>query len=184
MNYYDFLHLRNRDSKTPSKSVYDYFAEDDFVKYGRGGIASQNIIVDLPVEEYLGLCEPFMSDDSSRHVNLREKVDGGEIKRFESIPMLRIRQMEDGENAKVYGHDGRHRALLMKEFGYRKIPVRIYAENFCWGECPHGEHDLAIRGWPKWLWCQNDRNRERPQYRWAFPVKKEGGCRAYERGLS
>ena len=173
--------------KYGGKCLQDFFAEDDFVKYGRGGL-SQNMVVMLPVEEYVALCEPLKADDHKHHADLKKKLDSGEIQRFDSIPLLRIRQMEDGTDAKVYGHDGRHRAMLMKELGFDKIPVRLYAENFCWGEnCgDDGDYGSAeilqcpgagLRGWPKWLWGQNDKAMDTDKAKFKFPVQviRQGG---------
>ena len=185
MGYYEFL-KKSMGQKDDRKQIgfLDLFQEDDFVKYGNGNVPSQNMIIDLPIDEYIGLCEPIPYDDADRHTNLKNKVERGEIEKFATIPLLKVRQMEDGENAKVYGHDGRHRALLMKDYGLTKIPVRLYAENFCWGEVDgrdaFDDPGRKLRGWPKWLWCQNDRSKERSQYRWAFPVAKEDAGKEYD----
>ena len=194
--YFSFVYNKNgkekigsEDPKRGGKCLLDFFAEDDIVKYGRGGV-SQNMVVMMPVDEYVALCEPMKGDDHKHHVDLKKKIENGEIQRFDTIPLLRIRQMEDGTDAKVYGHDGRHRALLMKEMGFNEIPVRMYAENFCWGEkggdrddedillCP-GE---GLRGWPKWLWGQNDKLMDTDKAKFKFPVKREDSGMAFDRG--
>lgn len=199
--YYEYLFgKRGGGTDVPphgGKCLLDFFAEDDIVKYGRGGI-SQNMVVMMPVETYLGLCEPLKKDDAKHHADLKNKIESGEIQRFDTIPLLRIRQMEDGTDAKVYGHDGRHRARLMKELGFDEIPVRLYAENFCWGEngdCRGGDETASVqpqvvglldggaglRGWPKWLWGQNDRGMDVEKSKFKFPVKREDSGRAFDR---
>lgn len=189
-NKYGNEKIGSKDPKRVGKCLLDFFAEDDLVKYGRGGV-SQNMVVMMPVDEYVALCEPLKDDDHKHHADLKKKVESGEIKRFDTIPLLRIRQVEDGTDAKVYGHDGRHRALLMKELGFKEIPVRLYAENFCWGEnrgdrddedillCP-GE---GLRGWPKWLWGQNDKLMDTDKTKFKFPVKREDSGSAFDRTL-
>ena len=190
--------IASEDPKRGGKCLLDFFAEDDLVKYGRGGV-SQNMVVMMPVDEYVSLCEPLKADDHKHHSDLKKKVESGEIKRFDTIPLLRIRQMEDGTDAKVYGHDGRHRALLMKEMGFKEIPVRMYAENFCWGENGGDgvggetaigqqqvggmlDYGAGLRGWPKWLWGQNDKGMDTDKSKFKFPVKREDSGRAFDRG--
>ena len=181
--------IGSEDPKRGGRCLLDFFAEDDLVKYGRGGV-SQNMVVMMPVDEYVALCEPLKADDHKHHADLKKKIENGEIKRFDTIPLLRIRQMEDGTDAKVYGHDGRHRALLMKELGFKEIPVRMYAENFCWGENGEDgdESDVlqytgaGLRGWPKWLWGQNDKGMGTDKAKFKFPVKREDSGMAFDRG--
>ena len=182
--------IGSEDPKRGGRCLLDFFAEDDLVKYGRGGV-SQNIVVMMPVDEYVALCEPLKADDHKHHADLKKKIESGEIQRFDTIPLLRIRQMEDGTDAKVYGHDGRHRALLMKELGFNEIPVRLYAENFCWGEnCGDGENGSAViiqdpgaglRGWPTWLWGQKDKGMYKEKQKFNFPVSREDSGKAFNR---
>lgn len=159
------------------------FSSRDFDRYGKGG-ESGDMIIDIHVDTYLGLCEPIPADDSKRHSDLAAKVKSGEIRKFQSIPMLAIKLMEDGEDAKVIGHDGRHRALLFRELGYHQVPVRLMAFGFRWGA---PMPDVVAKGgkpvrreYPKWLWCQNDKSRGRDQYRFRFPVAEADSGRRYE----
>lgn len=191
MGYFDFRFSKSRDAKNGipgignmgRKSLLDFFAEDDIVEYGKGGGPSQNMVVMMPVDEYVALCEPLKADDHKHHADLKGKVESGEIRKFDTIPLLRIRQMEDGSDAKVYGHDGRHRALLMKEYGFKEIPVRLYAENFCWGDDDVDEETEKLHGWPKWLWGQNDKGMDTDKEKFKFPVMREDSGKAFDRTL-
>lgn len=160
---------------TPDDANFrDLFAHADYNKYGSFNPSSDSIIVDLGIDTFLGLCEPIPSDDAKRHQReskWREIV--GRKGMFDHIPYLEIKFTED-DNAKVIGHDGRHRAMLMKRLGYKAVPVRLVATNFKWGETPKGNMK-----WPSWLWCQNDKSADRNQYRFKFPVSKEGSKRNY-----
>ena len=191
MGYFDFRFGKPVDAKNGipgignmgRKSLLDFFAEDDIVEYGKGGGPSQNMVVMMPCDEYVALCEPLKADDHKHHADLKGKVESGEIRKFDTIPLLRIRQMEDGSDAKVYGHDGRHRAMLMKEYGFKEIPVRLYADNFCWGDDGCDEETEKLHGWPKWLWGQNDKGSEKGGEKFKFPVIRKDSGRAFDRTL-
>ena len=149
--------------KPDMPNYLDMFDRQDFDAYGGNYGDCRNHIHLLSPDMYLALCEPIPADDMTRHVDLEKKFKSGEIKKFDHIPELRIRKMEDGEDAKVFGHDGRHRVLLMKKLGYRSVPVHFIYENGSWGV-------TDPKKYPKWIWCQNDKSQKRDKYKFAFPV--------------
>lgn len=155
------------------------FQSTDFETYGKGG-ASGDMIIDMNVDTYIGLCEPVPADDAKRHANLQKLVDSGEIDKFPTIPSLSIKLIEDGD-AKVIGHDGRHRAMLVRSLGYHCVPVRLMAFGFMWGApMPLVKGKSAERvPYPKWLWCQNDKSVKRDKYRFRFPVPESDSGKAY-----
>lgn len=162
--------------------IVKMFDRGDFDRFGSGG-ESSDMIVDMDIETYLGLCEPIPSDDRKRHINLGRAVERGEIKKFQHIPCLNIRLMEDGdgEHAKVFGHDGRHRAMFMRSLGYSMVPVRLSVTGFKWGAdmpCRKGSTGTKYR-YPEKLWCQNDKSKKRDRYCYPFPVEKKDSGKAY-----
>lgn len=175
MNYYSWVF-----DSTEKSSVWDYFKKGALVEEQAKGRFSPEraMIVDMPPDLYLTLAEPIKSDDSKRHADLGKKVSSGEIKQFDTIPALLMRIMEDGNDAKVYGHDGRHRAILMKEKGFKTIPVALYWENTCWETLP--EDKKGNKFYPKSLWCQNDKAVQREVDKVPFPVKEEDWGRPYD----
>lgn len=148
--------------------IHSFFDIRGILKFGSGhtdinGVTDQ--IVDMPIEDFLGLAEPIPEDDYKRHPAssvydfVREVANGKDF--GWTVPYLTIRKNED-DRWKVVGHDGRHRARLLKAVGYTKMPVHL---QFIGGLQPAKKEDF-----PKELWCQNDCGRKREQYKYAFPI--------------
>lgn len=176
MNYYTWAF----DSSEDRKSVWDYFEKNAFTEEQARGRHSPEraMIVDMSPDDYIALAEPIKADDSKHHADLGKKVDKGEIKRFKTIPALLMRLMEDGKDAKVYGHDGRHRAMMLKELGFKTIPVALYWENTRWESLPEDKN--GNKYYPKFLWVQNDKAVHREKDKLPFPVEEKDWGRPYD----
>jgi len=175
MNYYAWAF-----DSSAKQSVWDYFKKTAFTEEQAKGRFSPEraMIVEMSPDTYIALAEPIKADDSKRHADLGKKVDSGEIRQFDTIPALLMRIMEDGKDAKVYGHDGRHRAILMKEKGFDRIPVALYWENTRWDSLPEDKDGKKFC--PHYLWCQNDKNVKREKDRIPFPVSEKDWGRPYD----
>lgn len=157
---------------TERKKLTDFidFGSDSFLgrqKY----LAGNQQIVRMSPQRFLDLAEPIPPDDAKRHKDLRTLIDSGKLEKFRDVPELLVRKMEDSDDFKVYGHDGRHRAMLLAEAGFKEIPVRIVNDTF--------NFTSPLEDWPKWLWCQNDRHADREQYRFPFPVSRQESGRKF-----
>jgi len=175
MNYYSWALDSSKDF-----SVWKYFEKNAFTEEQTKGRFSPEraMIVEMSPDDYIAFAEPIKGDDAKRHKDLGAKIESGDIKKFETIPSLLLRKMEDGNDMKVYGHDGRHRAILMKEYGFAKIPVSLYLENASWERLPCDKEGKQF--FPKYLWCQNDKNEKRDVEKMPFPVKMEDWGRPYD----
>ena len=84
---------------------------------------SREILVDMPIEDFLRVSEKVSPDDlgraGSRKVT-KELVEKGTP--FRSIPSLTFENLGDG-TAKATGHEGRHRAMALLAAGEDTIPV-------------------------------------------------------------
>lgn len=157
--------------------IHGFFDVRGFLKFGSGGAAKNGVedqIVDMPIDTFLGLAEPIPADDYKRHPPssvadfAREVANGKEF--GWTIPYLTIRKNED-DRWKVVGHDGRHRARLLKAIGYTEMPVHLIFEG---GLPAEGKGQL-----PKRLWCQNDCGKKREKYDYKFPVDDDNYGEAY-----
>jgi hypothetical protein len=84
---------------------------------------SREILVDMPIEDFLQAAKKEVNQ--TKLDNTRDLVSKG--KPFESIPSLSIKNSGDG-TAKVTDHDGRHRAMALREQGETTIPVRLVSQ--------------------------------------------------------
>ena len=84
---------------------------------------SREILVDMPIEDFLQAAKKEVSQ--TKLDNTRDLISEG--KPFESIPSLSIKNNGDG-TAKVTDHDGRHRAMALREQGETTIPVRLVSQ--------------------------------------------------------
>jgi hypothetical protein len=84
---------------------------------------SREILVDMPIEDFLQAAKKDLSAEKLE--NTRKLVSEG--KPFDSVPSLSFKNNADG-TGKVTGHDGRHRAIALREQGETTIPVRLISE--------------------------------------------------------
>lgn len=167
----------------------DYLDDDGTQKvyfHEESGIGVTRRVIDMKIDDFLGLAEPLPQDDEQYHGDrkrrlkefLRDVVDG--VKFDWAIPTLTIKHTED-RNWKVIGHDGRHRAMLLKEIGFEEMPVCI---NFAKGDgfedrwyIPYEDSD----DWIEVVYAQNDKNVSNRRAKYPFPITKENCFSYYSR---
>jgi hypothetical protein len=81
---------------------------------------SREILVEMPIDDFLAAAKKEVSPEKLEKT--RRLISEGTP--FETIPSLQFKNNGDG-TAKVIGHDGRHRAMALKEKGETTIPVRL-----------------------------------------------------------
>lgn len=118
---------------------------------------SRSLLVELPVKDFLGLVPA--STDPDKLASLGQLVARGVPLR--TVPQLLIEFA--GDEARVRGHEGRHRALALLERDVTVVPVILRAVGVRWSllddegaivrEVPHW------RRWPRDLVSQDGRMR-------------------------
>ena len=83
---------------------------------------SRDILVEMPIDDFLNSAEKGLVE--SKLEGTRALVAEGTP--FSSVPNLTFRNNGDG-TAKVVGHEGRHRALALREQGETTMPVVLTA---------------------------------------------------------
>ena len=171
MDYFTYCEDEAIKVKVEGMPVHAFFAPEGFLEWGlgtmRGEANLRNQIVDMPIDEFLGLAEPIPEDDEKRHAPMsefRKDVLSGKKTDWE-IPYLSITENEDGI-WKVVGHDGRHRGKLLQSLGYETMPVRISIPK-------DSGAFLDESALPDILWCQNDRSVERERDYYPFPITED-----------
>ncbi len=108
------------DGTKPSSDPLNRFDKKAVAQAAKQNDASREILVDMPIDDFLAAAKQEVS--ASKLANARKLVAEGVP--FETVPSLQIAN-EGGGKAKVTGHDGRHRAMALKEQGETTIPVRL-----------------------------------------------------------
>ena len=175
-NFYQFCEDEAIRVQVAGKPIHSFFKPDYFLEFGttsmRGETEIRNQVVDMPIDHFLGLAEPIPDDDLKRHSDqekFRKDVIEGKKTDWD-IPVLEIAQNED-EIWKVVGHDGRHRAMLLKSLGYEEMPVRI--------SIPQPGHSFTEDKCPSELWCQNDKCVKRERLSYPCPITKDNYNKSY-----
>lgn len=172
MNYYTFCQDEALKLIIEGKPIHQFFAPEGFLQWGLGTMRGEPMlkdqIVDMPIDTFIGLAEPIPADDEKRHApqeEFKKEVLNGKKTNWE-IPILILAKNED-EIWKVVGHDGRHRAMLLKSIGYEVIPVHL--------QVPEGIAPVL----PDILWVQNDKNVEREHDYYPFPITEDNFNKPY-----
>jgi hypothetical protein len=97
--------------------------------------SSRETVAMVDPEEFLALAAPT-EPDADKLEAVREALDAGVL--WSDIPYLVIGPADEEGVAKVTGHEGRHRAMVLREEGVRWMPVRLMSDNFRWGQEPGG----------------------------------------------
>ena len=99
----------------------DVFAEQALRQARNQSPMSRQIMVDMDIDEFLNLAESGPTVPNQR---VRDALSSGE--KFSDVPFLMFDNMGGGL-AQVVGHEGRNRALALKEIGRTTMPVRLWS---------------------------------------------------------
>lgn len=174
MNYFSYCEDEQVKVKVEGMPVHRFFAPEGFLLWGlepkMGNYKGYAQVIDMPIDEFIGLAEPIPDDDEKRHApqeQFRQDVLDGKPTKWD-IPFLTIKENEDGI-WKVIGHDGRHRGMLLKSIGYDTMPVLLMM--------PDAELNEELL--PEILWCQNDKAAEREKDFYPFPITEDNFMQPY-----
>jgi hypothetical protein len=105
----------------------------------------KNKLVEMPIDTFLKLAERDTPGDRQDKVARVKKIID-ENGKFSAVPYLYIETDSKG-NAKVTGHEGRHRARALKALGYNTIPVELRS-SIRWSEQQDPENFDYLENWP------------------------------------
>ena len=140
---------------------------------------SRDTLVWMSPDDFLSMAAPTTADYSFTSGRGGDKtgsiLDG--IKKGELIDVPHLKIFDKDGVAQVEGHEGRHRAVLMKELGYDSMPVVINSHRIRWSEQAGSGRDQIEGKWPTVLksevdpWGEVDRKSREI----TFPVKDPRG---------
>lgn len=150
-------------AKMKQKPKVEDLFEENLVKDTTPQPHSRTKVVMMNIDDFLKLVPPLEK--------IEKKTAGDIVKsggKLNSLPLLRY-ELRDGNIAKVVDHEGRHRALALKEAGYTEMPVEIHSPNIRWSE----QLDTSSRDYvPEFPIKLVQQGSDRTQSI-AFPIKRE-----------
>jgi hypothetical protein len=99
---------------------------------------SRSTLVLMSPDEFIAMTPKQLRNPGQETVFKQNMLRGLQLKQ---IPYLSMERVGDSRNAKVIGHEGRHRAHALKALGYDLIPVEIRHLN----EMRWGVNDISDR---------------------------------------
>lgn len=174
MNFFSYCEDEAVRIKVEGMPIHRFFSPEGFLLWGLeprvGNFNGYAQVIDMPIDNFIGLAEPIPDDDEKRHAPQEEflqDVKSGKPTNWD-IPYLVIQENEDGI-WKVIGHDGRHRGMLLKSLGYSSMPVLL--------QMPNAEMNEELL--PEILWCQNDKSVDREKDFYPFPITEDNFMQPY-----
>jgi hypothetical protein len=127
--------------------------------------------ISMQIDDFLSMIPPSLEENpKSRRV--AGMIERGET--FNAIPFLILMcDEDDGATARVYGHEGRHRAMALRTLGYEEMPV-ILRTDIRWSEQDNVNSFDYRDVWPTTLVGSS-----REQVRIPFPVPREDAAKSY-----
>lgn len=111
-----------------------YFSEEALDNARNQNFKSREKMITMSIDDYLSMAKKLDSPDPYKSSGVKELLSKGT--KFSDVPFLQV-----DRNGKVTGHEGRHRALALKDLGVKEIPVKLISENIRWGNQAEGSFD-------------------------------------------
>lgn len=131
------------------------------------GWKSRTRTVPMKVDDFLSLAEKLPEPRQDSLQKLKQMIESGNNV---EIPQLFIKS--DGASASVVGHEGRHRAMVLKEQGIDIMPVRLES-NIRWSEQADPTKFDYKEQWPSFLTGEDNRATV------PFPVAREKAAASF-----
>jgi hypothetical protein len=154
-------------AKARQRSAAGLFSPTEIEKNRTPDYKSRDKLIEMPIDEFLAL-----ADEGRVESKIKDAVallDKG-IK-FRSLPILIV-----GTDGKVSGHEGRHRAMALRERGYTTMPVILRSDNIRWSEQLDPDN-FDYRPFPDTLQAQD--KAANPRFTVPFPIAREDSVTPY-----
>ena len=123
---------------------------------------SKEVLVEMPIKQFLDLAEDNFSIEKFRALN--------DVEKYDSVPYLYVE--EAGDIAKVTGHDGRHRARQMMVKGKDTMPVMIKSHRYRWDQQTDPSKFDYKEDFPTILQGERGSTAELVRQEYDFPLKR------------
>jgi hypothetical protein len=132
---------------------------------------SRTKLIVMSIDDFLNMANPIEFEDhdkKSRMEALALRLTTSKDK-IDSIPLLfaKIDTDPNAKKAQVIGHEGRHRAMLLRQLGCKYMPVMFTTNTMRFSEQNTPGCFDFIKSWPEVLVSENQKNSI------GFPIKRE-----------
>ena len=159
-------------SAVDTKDGDKYFSDKAFKEAEdfTGNPKSRDTLIRMPVQDFLDVAAPITGPDGhvgKGSIDKRERIDKllADGTKFNDIPYLGFEH--DGKGAaEVVAHEGRHRAMALRDRGVTHMPVIFtsrpgkYGGAIRWGSQEDGNRDQIQGTWPTRLYSQVEDEKE------------------------
>jgi len=152
------------DERMSLRDATEAFDSKEIAKSGETGFKSRYKLINMDIDDFLRLAKLGKQDAKLAEANDRVKKGVP----FTSIPYLYMDR--EGKNLRVTGHEGRHRAMALKQAGYTTMPVEIRSD-IRWSEQTDPERFDYEPNWPERIYAQEGALRE--EFSIAMPFTRE-----------
>jgi Phage tail lysozyme len=128
------------------RSADEMFDPESLENYRHVGYKNKEKLVSMPIDDFLKLSEKFKEHPGKRK-DLEDSIRAGN--KIKEIPFLKG-YGGTKEQIPIKGHEGRHRAMLLKRMGYTHMPVRLDTD-IRWSEQADPNKFDYREQWPKTL---------------------------------
>jgi len=161
----------NPDIRRSLRDATEAFDPKEIAKSGETGFKSRYKLINMDIDDFLRLAKLGKQDAKLAEAN--DRVKNGVP--FTSIPYLYMDR--EGKNLRVTGHEGRHRAMALKQAGYATMPVEIRSD-IRWSEQTDPERFDYEPNWPERIYAQEGALRE--DFSIAMPFTRKEGVQNYQ----
>jgi len=161
----------NPDIRYSLRDATDMFDPDEVKKSGETGYKSRYKLINISIEDFLRLAK--FGKNNSKLSEATSRVKEGV--KFTSIPYLYMDR--EGDNLRVTGHEGRHRAMALQQAGYNTMPVEIRSD-IRWSEQTDPERFDYETNWPERIYAQEGAFNE--NFSIAMPFTREQAPENYQ----
>lgn len=115
------------DKVVASSTLFDPRAVQSAVKQANDPKAKETLAFVRP-QDFLALSAPLERPNKEKLDSIRQAIQTNTPLR--DIPYLEMRVSKDQSRARVTGHEGRHRAMVLMEQGIEYMPVRVVPSEY------------------------------------------------------
>ena len=153
------------------RDATEAFDPKEVEKSAETGFKSRYKLISMDINDFLRLAKLGKQD-----VKLAEATDRvNKGVKFTSLPYLYMDR--EGKNLRVTGHEGRHRAMALKQAGYTTMPVEIRSD-IRWSEQTDPDKFDYEPNWPERIFAQDGAINE--EFSIPMPFTREEGVQDYQ----